>query len=285
MSRPHTQRMLMLTAAVTALVALPFALVYFGARTIIFHPTRDRPEDIESATQRLGFQRFTAELESGATIVGALRRASTSSAPTVVLFGGNASDLIGNAALLADISDGRADGLVASAYRGYDGSSGSPSEAALVADARALIRWLIAHHHLDVRRAIIAGQSLGTGVAVALTAQLTREGTPPRGLVLISPFRSITKLASDTIPILPLGFLIRDRFDSEARLPDLALPVLVVHGTRDRLIPFDHGAYLADTLGSRATLVPIEGAGHNDVLLSPRAIASIQRFIDGSIRE
>jgi pimeloyl-ACP methyl ester carboxylesterase len=113
--------------------------------------------------------------------------------------------------------------------------------------------------HVPAARTVLFGQSLGTGVASALAAR----GAGAR-VVLMTPFRSIPAVASGLFPFLPVGMLIRDRFDTEARAPHITVPALVIHGTRDEVIPFAHGEALSRVL-PQATLLRVEGGHHNDL--------------------
>jgi len=139
-------------------------------------------------------------------------------------------------------------------YRGYGRSAGSPSEAAIRDDLRALHARLRAHPLLDASRLVYHGRSLGGGAACTLL-----ERHPPRALILESTFTSVVDVAAGMhVP----AFLIVDRFDSARSVERYDGPLLVLHGTRDRVIPVEHGRRLA-ALHDNAELV-LYDAGHND---------------------
>jgi pimeloyl-ACP methyl ester carboxylesterase len=145
-------------------------------------------------------------------------------------------------------------------YPGYGPLAGdSPSEESLVDVADGAMRLLRDRGNVPVARTVLFGQSLGTGVASALAAR----GAGAR-VVLMTPFRSIPAVASGLFPFLPVGMLVRDRFDTEALAPRITVPALVIHGTRDEVIPFAHGEALSRRL-PQATLLRIEGGHHNDL--------------------
>ncbi len=172
-------------------------------------------------------------------------------APEVVFFHGNAEHI---GRLRADAQGASLAGLAfwAVEYPGYgDADAGLPSEGALLDAARAALAVLGAPR-------VCVGHSLGSGVAVAMAA----EGRCA-ALVVISPYTSMVDVAGYHFGWLPTRWLVRDRFDSLARAPQVAVPALVMHGRRDDVIPFVLGERLAAALPG-ARFLPLEG-GHNDV--------------------
>jgi pimeloyl-ACP methyl ester carboxylesterase len=170
--------------------------------------------------------------------------------PTVVFFHGNASDRTSFLALGA-ILQRQGWGAVLASYPGYSGNPGSPSEATLLADARATLA-AIAPGPI-----IVWGHSLGSGVA----ARMASEGRAA-GLVLESPYTSLPDVAAGLYPYIAVHWLMLDRFDTKVLVDKITVPVLIFHGADDPQVPFAMGRELADALGKRATLVRLEGVGH-----------------------
>lgn len=142
-------------------------------------------------------------------------------------------------------------------YRGYGGSTGSPSQDGFARDADAAAAWLAAHGH---ERVVYFGSSIGCGVAVGLASR-----RPPVGLVLQSGALSLLPVAQHAYPFLPMGLLMRDRFDVSKAAAGITCPSLSIHGDLDETVPLAYGRALHEALrGPRAFLV-VEGAGHNDV--------------------
>ena len=154
----------------------------------------------------------------------------------VIYFPGNGDFLAGRVGRLRGISaDGT--GLVALSYRGYAGSTGQPSEQGLLLDAAAAYAFTAARYSAD--RIVVWGFSLGTGVAVALAA------THPVGkLILEAPYTSITDVAGLRLRIVPVRWLLRDRFRSDERIGHVTAPLLIMHGGRDGVIPVAFGERL-----------------------------------------
>ena len=141
-------------------------------------------------------------------------------------------------------------------YPGYGGVPGSPTEMSLTGAALAAYDYLAGRDDIDSARITAFGRSLGGGVACALARKRQL-----RGLVLQSTFTSLRPFS--TRYLVP-GFLARDVYDNKKALRSLRIPVLLLHGTEDRVVPFDHGRQLADA-AANARLVPFR-AGHSDIM-------------------
>lgn len=179
-------------------------------------------------------------------------------APVVAYFHGNAEELA-DIAPLAHAIQRAGLGVLAVEYPGYGLAPGAPTEQSLYRAAETALRHL--HQHLDVppARTVLLGQSVGTGVA----AEMARRGLGAR-LALLSPYTSMPALAARLLPYLPARWLVRDRLDTAAKAPAITLPVLIVHGTHDELIPADMAEELARRF-PHATLHLLPGAHHNDL--------------------
>ena len=187
----------------------------------------------------------------------------------LIYFGGNAEDVSANIADFAAAFPDRAVYLVN--YRGYAGSSGRPSEAALLSDAVAIFDWVAARHD----RIAVVGRSLGSGVAVALAAQ-----RPVEHLVLITPFDSIGNVAADHFSFFPVRWLLRDRYDSLLRIGDVRAPVLVLLAEHDEVVLRARSDALIAAIppGIGQTLL-MRGATHNDISSFPVYWQSLRNFL------
>ena len=149
-------------------------------------------------------------------------------------------------------------GLVALSYRGYGGSTGSPTETGLLADAAAAYAFAAARYPPE--RIVLWGESLGTGVAVALAAE-----KPVGRVILQSPFTSTADIAAARYWFVPVRLLMKDQFRSDLRIGKVTAPVLVMHGDRDGVVPFAFGEQLYAMIKSPKTFVRFPGAGHLDL--------------------
>jgi fermentation-respiration switch protein FrsA (DUF1100 family) len=171
------------------------------------------------------------------------------------------------------VADGT--GLIALSYRGYGGSSGSPTEAGLIADAEAAYRFAAARY--PAARLVPWGESLGTGVAVALAA-----GLPVGRLILESPFTSAVDIAASVYPFVPVRMLMKDQFRSDERIGKVKAPVLVMHGARDDVIPVRFGERLYAMANEPKHFVRFPAGGHEN-LDGHGALAAAKNFIEGKI--
>lgn len=179
--------------------------------------------------------------------------------PTFLMFNGNGVGLAADGARWAELSL-RGAGFLTVAYRGYDGSTGRPREADLIADAHLAYDWLA--ERVPPSDIIIEGFSLGSGVAVALAAD-----RPARALVLEAPYSAIVDVAAATYPWLPVRLFMRDRFLSRDRIGRVDMPVLIVHGDHDTVVPIEQGRALYALARSPKRFVRVPGAGHGGFLV------------------
>jgi fermentation-respiration switch protein FrsA (DUF1100 family) len=158
-------------------------------------------------------------------------------------------------------------------YPGYGRSDGSPSEAGCYAAADAAYEWLARVQNVPPERIVLYGKSLGGGVAVDLA---TRR--PHRALVLVKTFTSIPDMAQRQFPFLPARWLVRNRFDSLAKIRQCPRPVFVSHGDCDTLIPFAHGQRLFAAANEPKRFFAMHGCDHNDPL-NPDFLAALADFL------
>jgi uncharacterized protein len=189
--------------------------------------------------------------------------------PVFLYFHGNGASLRWRVdrfrALIADGS-----GLVALSYRGYGGSSGSPSEAGFIADGLAAYAFAAARY--PAPRIAVWGESLGSGVAVALAAE-----KPVGHVILESPFTSAADVGAERYWFAPVRLLMKDQFRSDLRIGKVTAPVLVLHGDRDGVVPFLFGERLYALINAPKQFVRFPGLGHNN--LGSRSVAAAKAFL------
>lgn len=178
----------------------------------------------------------------------------------VVLFcHGNAGNITPLADSLAILANRHGLSAMTFDYRGYGRSEGTPTEAGILADARAARKWLAEREGIAETDIVLMGRSLGGGVAVDLAAQ---DGA--RGLVLASTFTSLPEVAKEHAPWLPAELLMRMRLNSLSKIRHYRGPLLISHGDADELVPFKHGQKLFETALEPKQFVVIPGGRHND---------------------
>ena len=149
--------------------------------------------------------------------------------------------------------------ILAVDYRGYGKSEGSPDEAGVYRDGEAAYRYLVESRHFDPKDIFVYGHSLGGAVAVDLASRHECGG-----LIVESSFTSVRDLARRIYRLPLMEYVPKSRFDSLAKMARVRAPLLIIHGTDDRVIPFEMGRKLYEAAREPKAFLPIEGAGHDD---------------------
>ncbi len=144
-------------------------------------------------------------------------------------------------------------------YRQYGRSEGKVSEQGTYLDARAALAYLHSRKEINREKIIFFGRSLGSAVAVELALN-----EKCRALILETPFTSILEMGKKLYPFLPVSLLLKTKYDSLAKIRNIKVPILVMHGDKDALVPFEHGKRLYDMANEPKEFYTIPGAGHND---------------------
>jgi fermentation-respiration switch protein FrsA (DUF1100 family) len=248
------------------------ALMYVAQRSLMYFPDRERTAPATAGLPSA--EEVVLDSEGGARVIIWYVPPSGGN-PVLIYFHGNGGALVHRAdrfrALTADGT-----GLVALSYRGYGGSTGSPSETGLIADGEAAYRFVAARYPAE--RIVLFGESLGTGVAVALAAA-NRIG----GLILQAPFTSAADVAARVYWYLPVRLLMKDPFYSDRRIAQVTVPLLILHGERDRVVPVALGERLYKLANQPKRFVRLPDGGHND-LDEHGVLAEVRAFLDETAR-
>jgi hypothetical protein len=256
-------------------------VAWFWGCTFIYPTTHTPLEYVERYSHLPQWGLHKPTTAEGITLVGLRRtprQAHATTAPWLMFWGGNAAEITSNAQTIDSCRQRFDWGIDIHAYRGYDGSTGTPREAGIVADARVLVGLLHREQGVLPSRLILIGQSLGSGVAVQVAAGLCQAGTPPASVILISPYRSIRAMFNKATWPFPVGWAAADTWRSDVYVNAITCPVLIIHGTVDTLIPLQQGRALAAQLGDKATFVEVPHAGHGDVWRT-LAITAVHDFV------
>ena len=224
------------------------ALLYLTQRAMQYFPERLRTAPAEAGLPEA--QEIELETPDGERVI-AWHLPPRGDKPVILYFHGNGGSLRGRVdrfrALTADGT-----GLVALSYRGYGGSSGRPTEAGLISDAIAAYAFALARYPAE--RIVLWGESLGTGVAVALAAE-----KPVARVILESPFSSAVDIAARRYWFVPVRWLMKDQFRSDLRIGKVTAPVLVLHGERDTVVPIALGERLYALINAPKRFVRFPG--------------------------
>jgi hypothetical protein len=222
-----------------------------------------------------GYEEVRFATADGEMLHGWLRR--DSAAPwTVILFHGNGGNLAVQDATMIPHVRLRLQVLLFD-YRGYGLSTGRPTEKGLIRDGEAAARFVEESLGVPRERIVYHGKSLGSGVAV-----LTARDRPPARLILESAYDSLVAVARHHYFYLPVGWLLRDRFDAGSAISGIGRPVLFLHPGADEIIPVRFGRALFDKTPEPKRFVVIPGAHHNDPpdTFGPGYLDAIRDFLD-----
>ena len=244
------------------------ALAYFAQRSLMYHPDRLRTPPAMAGL--FDAQEVVLDTADGEKVI-VWHVPAKHDKPLILYFHGNAGSLLNRAGRFRTLS-GFGYGIVALSYRGYGGSTGSPSETGLMADAEAAYAFAAAR--APAQRIVAFGESLGTGVAVALAAT-HRIG----GLILQGAFTSAVDVGARAYWFLPVRLLMKDPFRSDTRIGKVTVPLLMLHGERDGVVPIAFGERLFALANEPKQFVRFARGGHVD-LDQYGALNDVRTFID-----
>lgn len=239
-------------AACAAIYILALAALFLGQRKLLYYSYGQEVVPASAGLPQAEILRL--QTDDGESLL-AWYGAPAPGRPLVLYFHGNANDLADRIVRFQHLT-AFGDGLLAVEYRGYPGSTGSPSEAGLLQDgeasyAKALALGVPASH------IIAMGESLGTGVAIDVAAR-HKVGA----LLLDSPYSSIADIAAARFWMFPVRLLMRDQFRSDEKIGKVAAPTLMIHGTADATIPIRFAEKLFARANEPKEFVRVHDAGH-----------------------
>lgn len=249
-----------------------FAALFFAQHKLLYNidPVRTAPAVMDLA----GVQEVELKTTDGATLV-AWHGPAKPGHPTLLYFHGQGGTLQARAPRFKRfMSQGW--GVYMITWRGYGGSTGSPSEANNVADA-AMAYDAVRSAGLSDKDIVLYGESLGTGVAVQLAARVQAAG-----LILDAPYTSTVDVAAARYPFFPVRLAMRDTYDSTRFIKNVRMPILILHGAQDTIIPVQYGRELFATANEPKQLAVYPNGRHTDLYFHG-ALDTVREFI-GRVR-
>jgi uncharacterized protein len=229
-------------------------LLFWSQSSFLYHPMPAKPGNSGTTTT------FATD---GAQVVVSIHPNKGNSA--ILYFGGNGEDVSQSLSSLINAFPHAA--VYALHYRGYSGSTGTPSEKNLVADGVLLFDSIYKEH----RDITIIGRSLGSGVAIQVASVRSASR-----LVLVTPYNSIAELAAERFRYVPVRWLLRDKYESRHFAPFISVPTTIVAAERDRVIPMGSTLRLLSHFKPGiATFKVIRNAGHNDISEHPEYVSAL----------
>jgi uncharacterized protein len=246
--------MIKLAMALGLLYAIVAVAAFIAQRRLMYFPDPERVPPSNFALA--GVEELLLTTPDGETLVAWYGRAPAGR-PTLLYLHGNAGNLANRSERVRKYLS-RGSGVFMLSYRGYSGSTGTPTERNNVADAKLAYDALVADG-VNPHDIILYGESLGSGIAVQIAAE-----NPVGGIVLDAPYTSIVDVAAGAYPFLPVRGFMFDRYETMSFLPRVKAPLLVVHGEADAVIPVAMGRAVYEGANGPKEIATFPGAGHSD---------------------
>ncbi len=260
-------------ATALGIYALVIALLYIVQRSLLYHPDQTVPDPAASGVPEMTALRIPTD--DGLELLAWWRAPRDARTPVLMVLHGNAGH-IGERAEKVRLYLDAGYGVLLLSYRYNAGTGGEPSEADLFADARAGMAFLKREGVPD-DRIVLYGESLGSGVAVKMAVEY-----PVGALVLEAPYSSMADMAQHHYWYVPARWLVRDRFDSMSRIGRVSVPILVIHGEEDTVIPPKFGRRLFEQAPEPKQAHFLPEALHNDLLdygMAPLVVDFLEKHL------
>jgi len=222
----------LLLVLVTYLIILTY--IYLFQRNLLYHPLVNGYQEDKI---NFDYEEIFIQNKEGIKLKAWLHVKDLINKKTIIFFHGNAGNLKNRNYKLNELSKFDVNFLIV-AYRGFSGNQGKPSEQGLYEDARSTLDW-VKIKGVKEKNLILYGESLGTAVAIE-----TAQNLDLAGIILESPFTSMVELAQKYYPVLPVKYLLKDKYETIKKLPNISSPLLILHGRLDTIVPFAMGKKL-----------------------------------------
>ena len=217
---------------VTSLVYLSvLVFLYFFQRNLLYLPNEN---NYFSDKLKVDIEEVQINTSDDINLLGWFHKKDLNRFKTIVYFHGNAGKLENRIYKLNHFKDMDVNFLIIS-WRGFSGNPGKPSEKGLYKDGKSAIAWL-KNIGLVEKDIILYGESLGTGVATQIA-----QNKKFAGLILETPFTSMVDAAKNFYPYIPVGLILKDRYENDKKIKNINIPILVMHGEADQIVPFKMG--------------------------------------------
>ena len=210
---------------------LILVFLYFYQRNLLYHPSENNYSGDKIS---VNIEKVKILTSDNIQLLGWYHEKNLKDYKTLIFFHGNAGSLENRIHKLNHFQDMNINFLII-AWRGFSGNSGKPSEQGLYEDGKSAIDWLI-KKGVSEKNLILYGESLGTGVATHLA-----QNKNFAGIILETPFTSMIDAAKIFYPYIPVKLLLKDKFENYKKIKKINIPVLVMHGEADQIVPFKMG--------------------------------------------
>jgi uncharacterized protein len=217
--------------SISLLYLLILVFLFFFQRSLLYHPNEN---NYFGDKLKIDIEEVQIRTADNISLLGWFHKKNLKKFKTIVYFHGNAGRLENRVHKLNHFKDMDVNFLIIS-WRGFSGNFGKPSEQGLYKDGNSAIDWL-KNKGLVEKDIILYGESLGTGIATQIA-----QNKKFAGLILETPFTSMVDTAKNVYPFIPVDLLLKDRYENDKKIKNINIPVLVMHGEADQIVPFKMG--------------------------------------------
>ena len=242
-------------------------VLYFFQRKLIYYPSKTRP-DLESFKDL--YTEIQTQTKEGFKLTHWYAKQGTT---YIVIFHGNAGNIEDRAYKFKFLADQGYSILLVS-YRGYGLNLGKPSEQLLIEDSALVLEWLLKEEGISSKEVILFGESLGSGVAIALASQYS-----VKALIFEGAFSSVADVGQSIYPFIPVRWMLKDKWDSTKRIKTVQAPSLFIHAKQDSIVPFRFGKRLFESANKPKKHLWLDNTDHNFTLEEESVKNSIIDFI------
>ena len=241
---------------------------YIFQRNLLYHPKINNYYGHELS---VSVEKILIETKDNIKLMSWYHNKNFENSKTLLFLHGNAGSLENRIEKLNHFGNMKLNFLII-AWRGFSGNEGKPTEQGLYEDTRSAIKWLNSKG-ITEENIIIYGESLGTGVAIEVS-----QNKNFAGVILESPFTSMTDVGKDKYPFLPVQLLLKDRYESDKKIKNIKSPILVMHGRVDNIVPFHMGKKIYE-LANEPKYFYVQEYGDHMMDYDEKLLNELKKFI------
>ena len=228
---------LQLSLVLVFLYLIALVSLFFYQRNLLYHPNEN---NYSGDKLRVEVEEIKILTSDNLLLNGWFHKKDIRNYKTIIYFHGNAGTLDNRIHKLNHFKDININFLII-AWRGFSGNEGKPTEKGLYIDGQSAVNWILKQgaKESDI---ILYGESLGTGIATEIA-----QNKNYAGVILETPFTSMTAAAQKFYPYIPVSLLLKDRYENEKKISNINIPILIMHGEKDNIIPFSMGKKIFET--------------------------------------
>ena len=250
---------------------LLLTVVFFFQSSLLYHPSVNNYLKNQVINEPTEIEKVKITTEDKIELLGWFYNKNINKFKTILFFHGNAGSLENRTYKLNHFKDLKVNFLII-AWRGFSGNKGQPNEINLYKDAESAIKWL-KMKGINEKNIILYGESLGTGVAVEIA-----QNKKYAGVILESPFTSMVNMGRKYYPFFPVRFLLKDKFESYKKINKISVPILIMHGEVDKIVPYAMGKKMYE-LANEPKFFYSQEYGDHMIEYDEKLLLSLKKFI------